>query len=139
MDEMIEQALSHVNYYLSFGYDHGSVTGSANINLSDVATLTVDFFKRFIQASYNNNTNYNVVISLEYSDARKPAPYEVKLLNTSLFDYETSYDQIKDKTIGQCVLERLNNLKIDKYDELSVAAIERLKEYLISNAHQKSR
>lgn len=139
MDEMMEQVLSHVKYYLSFYYDHGSVVGDASVNLSDVDKLTVDYFKKHIQASRGNNVDYNVEICLEYPTSRAVNPYEVEMLNESLFSYDTNYDEIKDKTIGQCVLETLDSVKTDRYSEVAVAAIERLKEYLNSNTHQMNR
>jgi len=80
-----------------------------------------------------------VEICLEYPTSRAVNPYEVEMLNESLFSYDTNYDEIKDKTIGQYVLETLDNVKTDRYSEVAVAAIERLKEYLNSNTHQMNR
>ncbi len=123
MEEMIEQALSHAKYYITFSYDHGSVVGSSSVYLSDVDSMSIYFFKKFIQRSRQNYINYQLEIFLEYSTTRSSKPYKVSLLEKPLFDFNVDYEQIKDKTIGECVLNVLRNLEMDRYDELTIEII----------------
>lgn len=136
MEEMMEQALSHVKYYICFSYDHGDVVGNSCINLTDVERMNINFFKNIIQNSYDNNIYYEVEIVLEYPTTRSSKPYLVRLLRKPLFDYNVDYEQVKDKTIGECVLNVLNDLNTDRYNEFTIESINRLKDYLNANIHQ---
>ena len=139
MEEMMEQAIPHVKYYMLFGYNHGGIQGEGCVNLNDVDRMSVDFFKNNIQHSYEDNTNYYIEIVLEYPTTRSTKPYVVTLIKKSLFDYNVDYEQIKDKTIGECVLDVINNLEMDRYNELTTESIKRLKSYLDANFNQLNR
>ncbi len=139
MEEMMEQAMPHVKYYISFSYDHGSVIGSASVNLADVDRMSVEFFKDNIQHSYKNNIHYSVEVVLEYPTTRSSRPYEVKLIDEPLFDYDVDYELVKNKTMGQCVLDSLNKLEMDRYNEFTATTINGLKNYLGESVHQLNR
>ena len=117
MEEMVNSTLKNAYSYLYFRYSYSDLNGDAYINWTEVENLTVEFFLKYIvrdrnNYKYMNSYHIDFFISLIYKSELDTQPYEVPLFRHPLFDRDTKYEDVKDKTIKECILDVIN--RVDK-------------------------
>ena len=144
MTEMIEQALANVKYYITYEcyyyLDPTFNKRTVAVNILDIDKYSIDFALKYICDNHNCYSvpdslfKYNIILEypVTWSEVYSKS---VTLVEDWIF-CEKDFSEVKDKTIGECILDRLNDLDMSKYDELTTIAIEQLK-YLLSLDYAK--